>query len=274
MKREIPILLTMICGLLITVAFFAPAPDAARDIQPTVWQAINSELLAWATVLVAVAFLLGIANVVRINLRQVAARHPDRWYKVVLLVSMFAFLVIGLAEMHESNLPAPLLRALVPADRIQMQAGGEVEGWIMESTPVGLRVRDGADLEERVIPHAEVASIVEPSLKLWIYFKFFAPLQATMFALLAFYVASATFRAFRARSLEATLLLVAGAVVMLGQVSLGNEWTGGLAGEVKDFLMNNFVKAAERAIVIGASFGVLATGLRIVLGLERSYLSE
>ncbi len=274
MKREIPILLTVICGLLITFAFFAPAPDDARDLEPTVWQAINSELLAWATVLVAVAFLLGIANVVRINLRQVAARHEDRWYKVVLLVSLFVFLVIGLAEMHEGDLPAPLLRALVPPDHITLKAGGEIEAWILESTPDGLRVRDGAQLDVRVLPHAELAGFVKPSLKLWVYLKIFAPLQATMFSLLAFYVASATFRAFRARSLEATLLLVAGAVVMLGQVSLGNEWTGGAAGEVKDFLMNNFVKAAERAIVIGASFGVLATGLRIVLGLERSYLSE
>jgi hypothetical protein len=274
MKREIPILLTMLCGLLVTIAFFAPQADESRGIQASVWQAINSELLAWATVLVAVAFLLGIANVVRINLRQVAARHPDRWYKVVLLVALFGFLAIGLAEMHESHLPGPLLRALVPPDRITLQAGGEVEAWILESTPVGLRVRDGEQLAERVIPHTEVRGFVEPSLKLWVYLKVFAPLQATMFALLAFYVASATFRAFRARSMEATLLLVAGAVVMLGQVSLGNEWTGGVAGEVKDFLMNNFVKAAERAIVIGASFGVLATGLRIVLGLERSYLSE
>src|SRR6185436_7874526 len=149
-----------------------------------------------------------------------------------------------------------------------------VAGWVQGATQTGIRMRDGDGQDLPEIPHEQVELVSEPSAKMWVYFKIFAPLQATMFALLAFYVASATFRAFRARSLEATLLLVAGAVVMLGQVSLGNEWTGGLAGEVKDFLMNNFVKAAERAIVIGASFGVLATGLRIVLGLERSYLSE
>ncbi len=32
--------------------------------------------------------------------------------------------------------------------------------------------------------------------------------------------------------------------------------------------------AGQKAIIIGATLGVLATGLRIVLGIERSYLSE
>ena len=274
MKREIPILLTVICGLLVVAAFFAPAPDAARGLQPSVWQAINSELLEWAKILVAVGFLLGIANVVRINLRQIAARHEDRPYKVVLLVSMFAFLVVGLAEMHERDLPNWIVRVLVPADHVFMKDGSVVAGWVQGATQTGIRMRDGDGQDLPDIPHEQVALVSEPTAKMWVYFKIFAPLQATMFSLLAFYVASATFRAFRARSLESTLLLVAGAVVMLGQVKIGNDLTGGVAGHVQSFLMNNFVKAAERAIAIGGSLGVLATGLRIVLGLERSYLSE
>ena len=32
--------------------------------------------------------------------------------------------------------------------------------------------------------------------------------------------------------------------------------------------------AGQSAIIMGAALGTLATGLRIVLGLERSYLSE
>ncbi len=276
MKREIPILLTVLCGLLITIAFFAPPsdPSGVPPIGPSFFQAINAELLEWAKILFAVAFLLGIANLFRINLRQIATRHEDSIYKLVLLVTMTGFLIVGMAEIHIKDLPGPLLSVLVPARTVTFTNGSTVQGYLVERSQTELVLRAGAELEPQRYPLADIATETEPTLKLWIYNKVFIPLQATMFSLLAFYVASAAFRAFRARSLEATLLLAAGCVVMLGQVPLGDDLTGGFAGRAQAFLMTFVTKAGLRAIIIGATLGGLATGLRIVLGIERSYLSE
>src|SRR5262245_54930369 len=52
----------------------------------------------------------------------------------------------------------------------------------------------------------------------WLFTGIFSPLQASMFALLAFFIASAAFRAFRIRTFEALLLAVAGILVMFGRV--------------------------------------------------------
>jgi len=51
----------------------------------------------------------------------------------------------------------------------------------------------------------------------WVYEFAFKPLQATMFSLLAFYVASAAFRAFRAKNLQAVLLLVTAFIILLAR---------------------------------------------------------
>lgn len=108
----------------------------------------------------------------------------------------------------------------------------------------------------------------------WMFDYFFVPLNATMFSLLAFFIASAAFRAFRARNAEATVMLVAAALVMLAAVPVGANLpvVGEYLVTFKNWVMSVPNNAARRAIFIGAALGAIATGLRVILGLERTHL--
>ena len=61
----------------------------------------------------------------------------------------------------------------------------------------------------------------EESIFYWMFNYIYLPLGSTMFALLAFFVASASYRAFKIRNFEATLLLISGVLLMLGRVPVG-----------------------------------------------------
>ena len=118
---------------------------------------------------------------------------------------------------------------------------------------------------------------LDPETKFsWMYNTFYASMQATMFALLAFYIASAAFRAFRIRNLEAALLAIAALFVMIGRVPIGNaisqHWPDGLRlPQISDWIMENPQNSAKRAILMGAALGVMSTGLRIIMGIEGSF---
>lgn len=113
--------------------------------------------------------------------------------------------------------------------------------------------------------------IAEGSLFDNLYLNAYVPMQGTMFSLLAFYIASAAFRAFRIRSLDAALLAIAAIIVMIGRVPVGNAIWDKLP-EIQSFIMDVPNLAAKRAILIGAALGAISTGMKIILGIERNIL--
>ena len=105
----------------------------------------------------------------------------------------------------------------------------------------------------------------------WVYNYAMVPLQGTMFAILAFFIASAAYRSFRARSREAAVLLIAAVIVMIGRVPLG-EYLIPISGDITQWILNVLNASVRRAILIGVSLGAVALSLKIIFGIERSYL--
>jgi len=216
LKREVPLFLTAAIGLFMIASFFVPHH----------WVSVPADFLqACAIIIVAFGYVLGGANVLRVNLEGISRREPGWGYKIVLVVSLIVTFVIGIVD--------------------GMRAHG--------SFPA------------------------EGSGSKWIYDNLYATMSATMFSLLAFFIASAAFRAFRIRTLEAGLLALAALIVMLGRVPVGDVMTHWLPeqvrlGALQQWIMDFPQNASKRAILIGAALGVMATGLRVILGIERSYL--
>ncbi|HIE06155.1 MAG TPA: hypothetical protein EYP58_05085 [bacterium (Candidatus Stahlbacteria)] len=210
MKREVPLAITFITGILLVVAFFIPHPPLG-DLQ--------QRFQIWYSIVVGFTFLLGLNSLVGHHFKKIQHKRSGWGYSIALLISFFTTLILGFYS------------------------------WIVFSSPYDLR-----------------------SPFQWLYTSAILPLQATMFALLAFFIASAAYRAFRARNLAATLLLVSAGIVMLGRVPIGKMIWSGLP-VISDWVMNYPQMAAKRGILMGTYLGAIAMSLRIILGMERTYLT-
>ncbi len=100
-----------------------------------------------------------------------------------------------------------------------------------------------------------------------------SPIEATMFSLLAFFVASAAFRAFRARTAGATILLVSAFIVMFGMIPFFEELFPPLS-KLASFIVSYPNTAAKRAILIGTSLGAMSVAIKTIFGIDRTILGR
>ena len=195
----------------------------------------------WFNILAVGAMLLGGGNLIKLHLMKVSSKKLGWGYSAVTIICFFMVLVVGLLQM-----------GVHPSEKFPEFAWS---GYVLE---------EGSGLW-------------------WIYAHMVVPLTSTMFAMLAFYVATAAFRAFRAKNTEATLLLVTAGIVLLGRTYAGVWLFEGWLPESMQWLrFDNLTvwimdvpnTAGTRAITIGIALGVVATSLRILLGVDRSYLGQ
>lgn len=216
MKREIPLLITFVAGIVMIVQFYA---------NPLSW--LGDLFNDFYNIIITFAYVLGACSLLVVNGHKIIRQVPGWGYNLVLLVSLVATLLFGLF--------------LCPAGKQPIDEG------------------TGFD---------------------WIFQYVFTPLSSATYSLLAFFIASASFRAFKARSVEAAILLVTAFLVMLFRVPLGEViWHNlpfignlNLAGFLENWVMGGFNAAGQRAIMLGASVGLISVSLKILLGIERAYL--
>lgn len=94
----------------------------------------------------------------------------------------------------------------------------------------------------------------------WAFNNLQAPMQATTFSLLAFFVASAAYRGFRVRSRPALVLALAAVLILVGK-SVFADLLGELLPQTAGWILNVPSAAAKRGILIGVGLGSIATAL-------------
>lgn len=124
-------------------------------------------------------------------------------------------------------------------------------------------------------PPGLAGSVTHPDAWLQrVFTALYDPLMSTLFALLAFFVASAAYRAFRVRSPASTVLLVSAFVVLLGRTPLGtwlsNLLPDGLGALRVDTLSMWIMRvpnvAGQRAVLMGIAVGVVALTFTVLTG--------
>lgn len=204
MRKEIPLLITLVSGLVYVVANFFNVAVAKTT---------KGELDQWFLIATSFAVLLGVVNLTVIHFRNLSSAKSGKFYSLVLLLSMYGTIAVGLWQTNQG-----------------------------------------------------------PFYQGFIYNRMINPLSATMYSILVFYISSAAYRAFRVRSFEATLLLLTAVIVMIGKVPIGDLISPSIPA-LTSWLQDVPNTAGMRGIMIGTALGGVATALRVITGLERTYLS-
>jgi len=99
----------------------------------------------------------------------------------------------------------------------------------------------------------------------------FTPLAAAFYAMTAFHLASASYRAFRVKNAQAAALLIAGLLVMMGRAPVG-EVIWNKFPVISEWIMGVVNLAGSRGILVSIAVGMVGVSLRILTGIDRAHL--
>lgn len=242
---------TFLSGLFYVVAWLYPAPinrgpeDGPRGTLEALsfWVADAQPRVAdFANIIGGTLIGLGVYSLLRIHVRRIFKQQRDWGYSAVLLGSLVAMTFFGYAD------------------------------WVARQSPAGGRLSFIPDSSWGLVQYGRDL----------LFDGLLQQMDAAMFSVVSFYILSAAYRAFRARSVEATILLITALIVMLSFMGLAEHAWNGVVGskdpnafgnnfrltEIAKWLKDNVQTPSIRGIDFGVGVGLMAMALRLWLSLE------
>lgn len=121
------------------------------------------------------------------------------------------------------------------------------------------------------LPFESVGLGLDNSIYDFFFTNVLTPLGGTMYSILAFFITAAAYRAFRARNIEAALILFSGTIVVMSNAPLFTS-TFPIFITWKNWIFDVPNASTMRAVTMGAALGAIALAVRILMGIERGYL--
>ncbi len=269
-KKYIPISIAFLMGMIGIFTYYIPTKTS---------QDMISMFSGWDRIIAGFTLIVGIYSLLNHHYHKLKRKVPGWGYSVIVYIGMVAMVIAGFWFSMDIPEREDFGTWSQAKQRMLLQMNGvalvdtqqEYDAYIADNKTkpepedppmVALNTTDGLI--------AAVGTIKTVPIN-WMYVNLFVPMQATMFALLAFYIASAAYRAFRARTTEATVLLATAIIMMIGRVPLG-EWMWKDFPNLTEWILSFPSMAAQRGIMIGIGLGMIATSLRIIFGIERTYM--
>ena len=220
LKRYIPIAIVAIFGSLTLSAWFID--------NETIETFANDDATQFFDIIAAFAVFLGALNLLKLQFIKFIKKQKGWQYSAISIISFFFAFIIGFfirgAYFVEDKVFFTEEAALESLITVDIRKGQQEPSYkVQENSFKDISDAKNFAIKQNLITPVDWGAHVQKngSLFQWMFKYIFSPLSATMFALLAFFVASASFRAFRARNFEASLLLLAGIIIMIGRVPAG-----------------------------------------------------